>query len=78
MISQAARSSLGLLNRRIIASNNHEFKLHFVVYVGTNPNEPSVVHLLEDYESSSESPRDVNVVGNTETSASAAARTPAQ
>jgi hypothetical protein len=50
----------------------------FVGYVGTNPNESSVLHLLEDYESSSESPRDVNMVGNTETSTSAAARTPAQ
>jgi hypothetical protein len=50
----------------------------FVGYVGTNPNEPSVLHLLEDYESSSELPRDVNVVDNTETSASAAVRMPAQ
>jgi hypothetical protein len=48
----------------------------FVGYVGTNPNEPYVLHLLEDYEFSSESPRDVNVVDNIETSPSAAARTP--
>jgi hypothetical protein len=47
----------------------------FVGFVGTN--EPSVLHLLEGYESSSQSPRVVNVVDNTETSASATARTPA-
>jgi hypothetical protein len=47
----------------------------FVGYIGDN--EPSVLHLLEGYESSSESTRDVNVVDNTETSASAAERTPA-
>lgn len=37
-----------------------------------------MLHLLEDYESSSESPRDVNTVGNTKASTSVAARTPAQ
>lgn len=38
-----------------------------------------MLHLLEDYESSSsDSPRDVNVINVTETSASAAARTPTQ
>jgi hypothetical protein len=46
-----------------------------VGFVGAN--EPSVLHLLEGYESSSQSPRDVNVVDNTETSTSAAVRTPA-
>ncbi len=38
----------------------------FVGYVGTNPNEPSVLNLLEDYESSSEPPRDVNMIDTTE------------
>ncbi len=50
----------------------------FIGYIDANPNEPSVLHRLEDYESSSESPRGVNVVDNTETSAYTAARTPAQ
>jgi hypothetical protein len=45
----------------------------FVGFIGAN--EPSVLHLLEGYESSLQSPREVNVVDNTETSMFVAART---
>ena len=53
----------------------HQFQIG--LWDSSGANEPFVLHLLEGYESSSQSPRDVNVVDNTETSASVAARTPA-